>query len=180
MSTSPRCRLTARDFAHLQELLEQTDPRRDEAYLRLLRSKLSTAIVMFPSDIDPWVAAIGSRIEFTANAGVPQNRILAGEDGNNGRGDPAGRILPVTARWGLALLGLAANETIAVEDGGGTVVRLRLTKVEPLEEPAGANAGGKRDSGAAVVDFAPRAATPRQPLLRRSVDPDNDPGPSAA
>src|SRR3546814_12079769 len=80
------------------------------SYLRLLRSKLSTAIVMFPGDIDPWVAAVGSRLEFTANAGIPQNRILGDEVRDNDRDEAAERVLPVTTRWGLALLGLAAGE----------------------------------------------------------------------
>src|SRR3546814_8533363 len=69
----PRCQLAARDFAFLQELLAKSSPSRDEAFLRLLRRKLETAIVMFPADIDERVAAIGSRIGFTANAGVPKS-----------------------------------------------------------------------------------------------------------
>src|SRR3546814_17610144 len=81
---------------------------------------------MFPGDIDPWVAAVGSRLEFTANAGIPQNRILGDEVRDNDRDEAAERVLPVTTRWGLALLGLAAGETIAVEDAG-TAARQRPT-----------------------------------------------------
>src|SRR3546814_4494476 len=98
----------------------------------------SSDLVMFPGDIDPWVAAVGSRLEFTANAGIPQNRILGDEVRDNDRDEAAERVLPVTTRWGLALLGLAAGETIAVEDAG-TAVRLRLTGVEPLQRPADAS-----------------------------------------
>src|SRR3546814_6325327 len=72
------------------------------------------------------VAAVGSRLEFTANAGIPQNRILGDEVRDNDRDEAAERVLPVTTRWGLALLGLAAGETIAVEDAG-TAARQRPT-----------------------------------------------------
>lgn len=184
----PRCQLAARDFAFLQELLAKSSPGRDEAFLRLLRRKLATAIVMFPADIDERVAAIGSRIGFTANAGVPQSCTLVGDDrGEAGQGT-SGKILPVTTRWGLALLGLAVDETITVEDPSGSFARLRLERVEqPRQDPVlasdgedrGASAGEKRDSGATVLDFAGRAASPRKAPARSPFDPD-DPGPSAA
>src|SRR3546814_13276235 len=98
----PRCQLAARDFAFLQELLAKSSPSRDEAFLRLLRRKLETAIVMFPADIDERVAAIGSRIGFTANAGVPQRCPLVGYDrGGAGQGT-TGNDLTVTPPLGPA------------------------------------------------------------------------------
>lgn len=182
MSAFPRCHLTARDYTRLQKLLGQPDSRRDEAYLRLLRSKLDTAIVMFPGDIDPWVAAIGSRVKFTANAGLPQSCILV-DDERGGRSGPESGILPVTTHWGLALLGLVAGQTIRIEDPGGGPVRLRLEKVTVLpRRPAGeerAAAGGRR-SGATVLAFARPAASPQGAHWLAPADPDDDPGPSAA
>src|SRR3546814_12209821 len=110
---------------------------------------------MFPGDIDPWVAAVGSRLEFTANAGIPQNSILGDEVRDNDRDEAAERVLPVTTRWGLALLGLAAGETIAVEDEG-TAVRLRMTGVEPTHRPADASAGKQTHSGRPVPTLTRR------------------------
>src|SRR3546814_16521853 len=99
---------------------------------------------MFPGDIDPWVAAVGSRLEFTANAGIPQNRILGDEVRDNDRDEAAERVLPVTTRWGLALLGLAAGETIADEDEG-TAGRLdRQSHVQGKREYVRVDLGGRR------------------------------------
>src|SRR3546814_10390024 len=123
LPTPPRCQLAARDFAFLQELLAKSSSSRDEAFLRLLRRKLETAIVMFPADIDERVAAIGSRIGFTANAGVPHSCTLVGDDmGGAGQGT-SGKILPVTTRWGPALLRLAVDETLTLEDTSGSFAR---------------------------------------------------------
>src|SRR3546814_8186290 len=97
---------------------------------------------MFPADIDERVAAIGSRIGFTANAGVPQSCTLVGDDmGGAGQGT-SGKILPVTTRWGLALLGLAFDETLTVEYPSGRFARLRLERVvQPRQAPALASPG---------------------------------------
>src|SRR3546814_9659393 len=101
----------------------------------------------------------------SANAGVPQSCTLVGDDmGGAGQGT-SGKILPVTTRWGLALLGLAVDETITVEDPSGSFARLRLERVEqPRQDPVlasagedrGASAGQQSDSGATVPDFAGR------------------------
>src|SRR3546814_13485946 len=123
LPTPPRCQLAARDFAFLQELLAKSSSSRDEAFLRLLRRKLETAIVMFPADIDERVAAIGSRIGFTANAGVPQSCTLVGDDRGGAGHGTSGKILPVTTRWGRAHLGVAVDAPRPADDPSSTLAR---------------------------------------------------------
>jgi hypothetical protein len=62
------------------------------------------------------------------------------------------------------------------DDPGGTFAWLRL---ERAENPARTSAGAKQGSGATVLDFAGRAARPREAVPCDPFDPGNDPGPSA-
>lgn len=181
MPRSPRCRLTPKDYAVLKDLLDKEARCRDEVFLRQLRRKLATAIVLFPGDVDHRVAAIGSRVHFTANGGVPQSRVLVGDDQDAARADAEARVLPVSSRWGLALLGLAAGETVSVQDPSGSDLRLRLERVEAVSEgPAGAHSGERRNGGATVLEFSRCTARPRAAASWTPLDPDDDPGPSAA
>lgn len=169
MSASPRCHLTPRDFAFLEELLEKDAANRDESFLRLLRRKLAAAIILFPDDIDEAVAATDKWVEFTVNDGAPKACVLVRDARSAAAHDRNARPLPITARWGLALLGLAAGETIEVEQASGAVARLSLLQVKPSAPSAGAT----------VLEFSRRAA-PRRAMPYGPVNPDNDPGPSAA
>ena len=180
MSASPRCYLTPRDFAFLEEILEKDAAKRDESFLRLLRRKLSAASILFPEDIGETVATTDRWVEFTVNEGATKACVLVRDVRSAAAHDPRHRALPVTARWGLALLGLSAGETIDVEQASGAVARLRLVRVEPCPPTAGARGGEKQGAGATVLDFARRTTPPRKAARCRPVNPDNDPGPSAA
>ncbi|MGE5765947.1 MAG: hypothetical protein ACM35H_02105 [Bacteroidota bacterium] len=169
MSASPRCHLTPKDFAFLEEMLEKDAANRDESFLRLLRRKLAAAIVLFPDDIGETVAASDSWVEFTVNEGTPKACVLVRDARSATAHERNARPLPISARWGLALLGLAAGETIEVEQASGAVARLQLLQVKPFAPSAGAK----------VLAFSRRAA-PRRAMSYGPVNPDNDPGPSAA
>ncbi|HMA16728.1 MAG TPA: hypothetical protein VKP12_18200 [Kiloniellaceae bacterium] len=164
MSASPRCHLTPKDFAFLEEMLEKDAANRDESFLRLLRRKLAAAIVLFPDDIGETVAASDSWVEFTVNEGTPKACVLVRDARSATAHERNARPLPISARWGLALLGLAAGETIEVEQASGAVARLQLLQVKPSAPSAGAK----------VLAFSRRA------MSYGPVNPDNDPGPSAA
>ena len=61
-------------------------------------------------------------------------------------------------------------------DPSGSFGRPQLKRVE---NPTCTSAGGKQGGGATVLDFAGRAARPREAVLCYPFDPDNDSGPSA-
>jgi regulator of nucleoside diphosphate kinase len=177
MSDPYRCLLTTKDFSLLVALLER-DEHRDEAFLRLLRRKLSGATVVFRDDIAPHVAMIGSQIAFTANGDHAETCTLVEAEGSHP--EPA---LPVTTLRGLALLGLAAGETVAVQRSDGGREELRLDKV--IRQPAVARREparpASRERQASVVAFRPRSRVGQAVALACSLDPDDDdPGPRAA
>lgn len=181
MSSPSRCQLTTKDFSILESLLER-DAHHDEAFIRLLRQKLATATIVFQDDIRPDVATINSRVEFTVDGNLIDNRILA----YGGDGAFPGPTLPITTIRGLALLGLSAGEAIEVERLDGEIEEVRLGKVshqpeanrkDRLNQPAPAKATPEQQSS--VVAFAAR----RKPIPseRPPIDPDDDdPGPRAA
>ncbi|GGB05900.1 hypothetical protein GCM10011491_37480 [Brucella endophytica] len=182
MSKLPRCQLTTKDFSILEVLLER-DAHHDEAFLRLLRQKLSVATILFQDDIWPDVATINSRVGFTVDGNRTDNRILAyGDDGA-----VPGLTLPVTTIRGLALLGLTAGETIVIErsDGGSEEVRLdkvchqpQANRKDRLNQQTPTNATLGQQSSVLAFE-ARRKPTPVNPEPR--IDPDDDdPGPRAA
>ena len=183
MSKPSRCRLTTKDLSILEAILER-DPHYKEAFLRLLRQKLSTATVVFQEDIGSDVATINSRVEFTVDGGAPENRILIHREENA----VTGLTLPITTIRSLALLGLSADEAIMVERLDGGIEEVRLTKVchQPeasrkvrLRRQAPPKATPEQQSS--VIAFEThRKPAPVNPE-GASIDPDdNDPGPRAA
>lgn len=183
MSSPSRCQLTTKNFSILEEML-QRDVHHDEAFLRLLRQKLSTATIVFYDDIQPELATINSRVEFTVDKDHRDNRILA----YGGDGAFPGLTLSITTIRGLALLGMTAGETVVVQrsDDAGSE-EIHLDKVshlvadgkEPLNPQTPANAAPA--SRSSVIAFEAR----RKPLSAGSEGPpidgdDDDPGPRAA
>jgi len=167
MTNIPQCYLTMKDFGVLEQLLEGDIS--DLAYLRLLRSKIAGATIVFEDDLPPDVAVIGSRIEFQID-GLLVDCCLLSADASAVRS----RLkLSITTMRGLALLGLRERAFIVVErpDGGGE--QLRLLKVH------------RAAPRVADVIRLPRVQTSgatfamaRKPAL--DDDPDDDPDPQAA
>lgn len=178
MSSTPSCHMTAKDFATIETFL-QRGAVRDEALLRLLRRKLSTAIVMFHDDIDAQVATIGSIVDYTVDGRLRERSTLSHEEeGRRNEADEeqdGAAALPVTTLRGLALLGLRSGETIAVQHADGRQEEIRLDRVAFQPEAAlKRRAAERRGEGGTIVSLAgrhrPAAADPN----------DDDPGPRAA
>jgi len=158
--------LTTRDFSILERIAE-SGAHRDEAYRRLLRRKLSAANVVFPDDIGPETATIGSRVEFSVDGRFTDNRILIHGDGDGF----SGLALAITTLRGLALLGMSEGDATEIETQDGTKQTLRLDRM--WSQGRSSNAG----AGATVVALGAR----RQPVRVRQMEPeDDDPGPAAA
>ena len=166
------CRLTTKDYAILETLLERSrEP--GGAHAALLRRKLAGAGIWLNEDIPADVVTVNSRVAFRVNDAPSETRIVAQApiDG------VVGMLLPVTTLRGLALLGLAEGESIAA--GADT-----LTVVEVAYQPEAAHREALR-----------LRIPPTRPVLRlvhsappepvrvfdtRGFGPPDDPGPSAA
>lgn len=180
--SKPRCQLTTKDFSILQELLEK-DTRHDDAFLRLLRQKLSSATVVFQEDIDPQVATINSRVEFTVD-GVADRRTLV----YGGVNVFSERTLPVTTLRGLALLGLPSGESVTVERSDGREEFIRLDWVSSQPEAVirkrmqfAMMPGATEEAPSSVVAFSPRSKPSAARMAATPPGPDDDdPGPRAA
>lgn len=143
--TSPHCHLTAKDSTYLNSLLNAKS--QDEDLLALLRAKLAKANVMLDHAIDPRIATIDSRIEFSVGGGFTEERILTRDEKGNG----LARALPVTTPRGLALLGLKEGDVYSFRKPNGIIEPIRLIKVtfQPEAAERGVHPGE-------VVDFHSR------------------------
>jgi len=182
------CFLSTKDFTALETLLEH-EAYREDAFLRLLRNKLSTATVMLQEDMGPDIATIDSRIDYVIDGRQSDSRILV-----VGRENALSRFaLPITTLRGLALLGLIAGDTVTVARPEGGVEELHLERVafqpeadrrERLRDRPAARAehdGAPSGSGGgSVVAFSAW----RKPAPTATGDgplpDDDDPGPRAA
>jgi len=185
MSSTPCCHLTAKDFSILEVIL-QSGVNTDEAFLRLLRRKLSTATVVFQDDIDADIATVNSLVDYTVGRRTSDSRILTygGEDAFTGM------TLPITTLHGLALLGLTAGDGIVIESTDGTREEIRLNRVsfqpeadrrERSLQRAAAGAGADPGAPSTVVTFAGAHKSRQKTSTEEPVDPDDDdPGPRAA
>lgn len=186
MSKTVRCFLTAKNFTTLEGLLERR-VNHDESFLRLLRHKLSVATIVLPEDIGPQVATINSRVDFTVDGELSDNRILM----QGGKDAYPGLCLPIATLRGLALLGMTAGEAIAVERSDDRTEKIRLDAVSYQPEAAdlrnrlrrqlSSETGSTADAGSAVVSLASRRKTAPTHRIEEAIGADDDdPGPSAA
>jgi regulator of nucleoside diphosphate kinase len=129
MSKPDRCQLTTRDHSILESMLER-NVGHEKAFLQLLRRKLAAAWIVFDDAIGPQVATINSRVDFTVDGGVVDNRILISSKDNT----LPGLTLPITTLRGLALLGMAAGEMITIERADGRPEELCLEWVSHQPE----------------------------------------------
>jgi regulator of nucleoside diphosphate kinase len=130
-SKQPHCQITAKDFTILEAILERT-PLYDRAFRCLLERKLSTARIVLRDDVDPQVATINSRVEYSVDNGPMDNRILI----HGGESTVLGLTLPVTTLRGLALLGLRADASIIIGRPHGPEEEMRLHRVAYQPEAA--------------------------------------------
>lgn len=185
MPKTARCFLTAKDLTILEVLLDRRI-NKDEYFLRLLRQKVSAITVVFQEDIGPQVATINSRVDFTVDGQLSDNRILV----YGGKDAYPGLCLPITTLRGLALLGLTAGETIVVERSNDRTETISLDAVvyQPeadrrnrLHQQSFSEAGTTTDVGLPVVSLASRRKAVPPHRIAEPIDPDDDdPGPRAA
>ena len=184
MSSKDRCLLTTKDFK-LLKLLLASPAAQDQAFLRLLRRKLSDAAVVPLEEFGFDVAMVGSRADFTVDGTFADSRILA-YDGAHAFPD---LTLSVASLRGLALLGLRAGETIVVERPTELSETIRLDRVsfpgkaetEHDSQPCVATQAKDMAAGAFVISLASHRRPAAARLSAGSRGPeDDDPGPRAA
>jgi len=184
MPDMPRCFLTMSDRTVLEELLEHR-AQYDEAFLNLLRRKLSTADAAPHAERPADVAGLNSRVDFTVDGRFTDSRILV----HGGEHAFPDLTLSITTLRGLALLGLTKNERIVIENADGRTEALRLNAVSypPASnrgEPALRSVTPEAENAPARKRSVVSLAAWRRPAAKAEadgpIDPDDDPGPRAA
>lgn len=148
MSQLEKFRITAKDYATIEEFLEDLDGD-DRDVAPLLRRRLDEATVVFGHDIEPDRATLDSRVVFRVNAGPAHTRNLVV------RGERSGRKadLPIVNSRGIALLGLRAGDSIHTDPLGGTGELLLLEAV--LYQPEAEGVAQPSAPGATLATGAP-------------------------
>ncbi len=138
-------------------------------------------------DVDPQVATINSRVEYSVDYGPVDNRILI----HGGESTVPGLTLPVTTLRGLALLGLRREASIIIARPHGPGEEMRLHRVAYQPEAAqrkemsmqrrlpGVEAWSERTSQ--IVELGHYRRSPAaDPTRATGGSSDEDPGPEAA
>ena len=175
------CRLTTKDFAVLEIMLERrrafADPMVD-----MLEHKLSNADLVPIDLVEPDIVTLNSRVVFCIGAGPAETRTLVQ---NEVRG-PVGSSLSIATRRGLCMLGMAQGHAAVIEQADGRRESILIKAV--LYQPEAARRAVEEKSQAEVrrphgLTLVYSAAADRRPLgakagMRQTED--DDPGPSAA
>lgn len=176
MFNTPRCCITAKDLTILGNMIKRSPPY-DDRLLRLLRRKLSTAIVVLPEDVAPDVATINSRVEYRIDGGRTEACILVHDEGNGS----IGLALPISTLQGLALLGLSAGDSVSIERADGRVQTVSLETVAYQPESARRDALVQSlENGATLVNLRQYATSRARGANRSAGFEDDDCGPPAA
>src|SRR5215475_4545816 len=128
---SEHCILTVKDYTILEGMLDGW-PGHDDAMARLLRRKLSKAIIMLPRDIPATVVTLNSRVRFQVDDNPVEIRILA----HGEMRDLVGLTIPLSSPRGLTLLGSWQGQSVVAEklDGGTETISV----LEVLHQPEAA------------------------------------------
>lgn len=176
------CRLTTKDHALLETLLERSlEP--GGAYAALLGRKLAGAEVGPGRDIPAGVVTLNSRVIYRVDGGPAKTRIVAQSPVG---GPVVGLLLPLTTLRGLALLGLAEGESVTFEEGGAEVtLAVQTVAYQPEAARREAQPGGTAPRGPALrlvhsASAVPEPAQPSRYVLSHGFNDGDDPGPSAA
>ncbi len=166
MSRDVPCLLTTADYAVLENLIETHDGL-DEVVVRMLRSKRSSAMIVFSDDVPSTVATLNSTVTYRIGNGLPTTARLVADAARAGEGE---QPLLLGTLHGAALLGLEAGEEIILPDGAV----LRLDAIS--EQPEAATRSAVK---AGVISLASRRRI--SPVASRpDGGDDDDPGPRAA
>lgn len=176
MHVNVPCLLTSKDFTILEVMIERCLGCEDPLHA-ILQAKLSACRVVFCEDIPADVVTLGSRVRYRVSDAAAETRIIS-HDAMRGL---VGTVLPITHPRGLALLGLGAGQSFAIDHAEGHADIVRVLKV--IYQPEAVRRERARLAGA--------PATPRLRLVhdagplpfRRNGQPPvdfDDPDPSAA
>jgi regulator of nucleoside diphosphate kinase len=176
MEHDPPCQLTALDMSVLEGMMDRLEAQAqtDTAVARLLRRKLAAVRVRLSDDIDPRVATINSRVAFRVGRGNVETRVLT----HGGENALRGSALPISSLHGLALLGLAEGDTIALELADGSTEVLALVRV--AHQPEAARVKRKPARFGVISGTRDRHTRASGILKKPDDDNDDDPGPRAA
>ncbi|WP_027141735.1 GreA/GreB family elongation factor [Mesorhizobium sp. WSM3626] len=176
------CRLTTKDFAVLEVMLERRRAFADPMG-RMIEEKLSNAGVVPIDSIEADIVTLNSRAVFCVDAGVAETRTLVQSEMR----EPVGSSLSVTTRRGLCMLGMAQGQTASLEhpDGRRESIRIKAVLYQPEAARRAAReraaAGGPRPHGLTLVYSADASIRPLGGTAgMRQTERDDDPGPSAA
>ncbi|MEI9408494.1 nucleoside-diphosphate kinase [Mesorhizobium salmacidum] len=176
------CRLTTKDFAVLEVILERRRAFADPM-VRMIEEKLSNAGVMPIESIEADIVTLNSRVVFCVDAGVAETRTLVQSEIRG----PVGSSLSVATRRGLCMLGMAQGQTASLEhpDGRRESIRIKAVLYQPEAARRAAReraaAGGPRPHGLTLVYSADISIRPLGGTAgMRQTERDDDPGPSAA
>jgi len=177
MVTEPRFRLTTKDHAILQAMLDQHRGPHGP-FVQLLDHKVRASAIAFRDDIPPGVVTLDSRVTYRVDGVLAGPHVLVRSDGP----DLPDHALSIHTIRGLALLGLSERGEVVVDLGDGVTEALRVEAVLWQPEAEARKRQGVRGAAAAadagtVVSFRPRTA-PAMP--GRPGPEDDDPGPRAA
>jgi hypothetical protein len=116
--------LTARDYSRLKALLHRLHDPADPV-AQVLADKLGRSRVVPPSDIPPWIAALGARVVFATEDGIAAscNLVMPEDDLEDGS------ALAVPTSIGAALLGAAVGNLVEALGHDGRRVTLHLLTV---------------------------------------------------
>lgn len=176
------CRLTMKDFAVLDVMLERRRAFADPM-VAMLEEKLSSASTVPTESVGSDIVTMNSRVVFCVDAGAAETRTLVQ---NDMRG-PVGSSLSVATRRGLCMLGMAQGQTASIEFPEGRREQVRIEAVLYQPEAARraarerASAGKPRPHGLTLVHSTGASMRPLGETARmRQTEGDDDPGPSAA
>jgi regulator of nucleoside diphosphate kinase len=181
MMTNMSCRLTRKDFAVLEIMLELRQAFADPI-VPMLEDKLSSADVVPADLVEPDVVTLNSRVVFRIDAGPVETRTLVQ---NEVRG-PVGSSLSVATRRGLCKHGMAQGQTASIEhpDGRRESIWIKAVLYQPEAARRAARdkvfAGGQRRHGLTLVYSAGASIQPLGGAAGMRQTEDDDPGPSAA
>jgi regulator of nucleoside diphosphate kinase len=179
MSSQP-CLLTTKDYTILRARLEFA-VLRDDPIAPLMQRKLSNAMVVDRSNIDPRVVTLNSRVRFCVGNAPSESRILIQEEKNG----VVGLTIPIGVRRGLAMLGAREGDDIVVERPDGSTENIRVEEVafQPEAHLRKTAAGGhpvKTKPRFKVISGGTAAKSPAPRFKSVGETDDFDPGPSAA
>ena len=175
------CRLTSKDFAILEVMLERRRPFGDPI-VPLLEEKLARASVELIDSIGADVVTLNSRVSFRVDGGAVETRTLVQSEVRG----PVGSSLSIGTLRGLCMIGLSEGARATVELAQGRRESILVEKI--LYQPEAARRGAAVKPHAAaqsrppltLVYSAPEGAFPLGERRKIRQTGDDDPGPSAA